>query len=119
MNNDILLDSEGDMLITEAGDIQLVDSLRQKVEVTIRWCLGEWQWDKEEGLPWFTELVGVKNPNLRHFKTELRSKLFDITEVAEVKQCDITIDAKARTAKVVFVVVTDSETLKGEVSLDG
>lgn len=118
MNNDILLDSNGDMLITETGDIQLADSLRQKIEVTIRWCLGEWQWDKEEGLPWFTELMGVKRPNLRHFKTELRAKLFAITEVAEVKQCDITVDAKTRTATVVFVVVTDSETLKGEVSLN-
>ena len=118
MNNDILLDSEGDMLITEAGDIKLTSSLMQKIKVTLRWFLNEWQWDKEEGLPWFSELMGVKNPSIRHFKTELRSKLFDITEVAEVKQCDITVDAATRVATITFVVVTDSETLKGEVSVN-
>ena len=48
---DILLSADGDLYLTETGDISLVESVAQKIKIRLRWWLGEWRWDEEEGMP--------------------------------------------------------------------
>ena len=43
---DILLKSDGDLLVTEQGDIAIGDSVSQKIKIRLKWFEGEWRWKK-------------------------------------------------------------------------
>ena len=49
---DILLSADGDLFLSEKGDISLTESVAQKIKIRLKWWLGEWRWDEEEGLPY-------------------------------------------------------------------
>lgn len=115
---DILLSSDGDLYINEKGDITLVDSVRQKILIRIRWWLGEWRWDDEEGLPYKDELF-IKNPDTDEFEMNIRDKIFDVDEVTEVQDVTVAYDRKTRIGTVSFTALTDSETISEEVCIDG
>ena len=46
---DILLNSSGDLYISETGDIALGNSVSQKIRIRLLWFEGEWRWDTGEG----------------------------------------------------------------------
>lgn len=116
---DILLDNDGDIVINEDGDIVLEDSVKQKVMIRLNWLDGEWKWDTEEGLPYLSELMGVKNPDTDHFESLVREKIFEVTEITEVDDVSLTFDKKTRKALLSFKALTDTETIKEEVRIDG
>ena len=115
---DILLSSDGDLFLTQRGDISLADSVAQKIKIRLKWWLGEWRWDEEEGLPYKDELL-VKNPDTDSFEMLVREKIFEVEEVIEVKDVSITYDKKTRVGKILFTALTDTETIKEEVEIDG
>lgn len=115
---DILLSTDGDLYITEKGDIALANSVAQKIKIRLRWWLGEWRWDEDEGLPYRDELF-VKNPDTDRFEQLIREKIFDVTEVTEVKDVSVEYDREKRTCSIRFTAVTDSETIRDEVKIDG
>ena len=77
---DILLSSDGDLHLTEKGDISLVNSVAQKIKIRLKWWLGEWRWDEDEGLPYKDELL-IKNPDTDSFEMSVREKIFEVDEV--------------------------------------
>lgn len=115
---DILLSADGDIFLTEKGDIALTNSVAQKIKIRLKWWLGEWRWDEEEGLPYKDELF-VKNPDTDSFEMAIREKIFEIEEVTEVKDVSITYDRKSRIGKISFTAITDNERIKEEVEIDG
>ena len=40
---DILLTLDGDLSVSERGDIALTDGVRQSVRIRLQWFLGEWR----------------------------------------------------------------------------
>ena len=84
----------GDLFISQSGDIILTDSIKQKIQVKILWILGEWKWNKEEGIDYFEDVVDV----------------IDI---------EIKVDAKNRRGSIFYTVSTDEETIRGEVEING
>ena len=115
---DILLSADGDLYLTETGDISLVESVAQKIKIRLRWCLGEWIWDEEEGMPYRDELF-IKNPDTDSFEMAVREKIFEIDEVTEVKDVSVTYDRHTRVGKIEFTALTDTETIREEVEIDG
>lgn len=113
---DILLRSDGDLLVTEQGDIVIGDSVSQKIKIRLKWFEGEWRWNKEEGLPYLESLM-IKNPDTDLFEAAVREKIFEVEEVTEVKNVSVTFDAKERVAEISFVAYTDEEVIKEEVRL--
>lgn len=113
---DILLDANGDLDISERGDISFGDSVAQKIRIRLLWFEGEWRWDTEEGLPYFEELF-VKNPDVDEFESLVREKIFDVDEVTEVREVLISYDRQERTATIKYTALTDYETIKEEVVL--
>ena len=61
---DILLEEDGDIAVSEVGDISITNSVRQAVLIRLRWIYNEWRLGPELGFPWF-EQVFVKNPKHR------------------------------------------------------
>lgn len=115
---DILLSSDGDLHLTEKGDISLVNSVTQKIKIRLKWWLGEWRWDEDEGLPYKDELL-IKNPDTDSFEMSVREKIFEVDEVTEVKDVSVTYDKKTRVGKILFTALTDTETIREEVEIDG
>lgn len=115
---DILLTTSGDLFLTDKGDISLVDSVTQKIKIRLKWWLGEWRWDEAEGLPYKDELF-VKNPDTDSLEQALREKIFEVTEVTEVKDVSVDYDYRTRIGKIRFVAITDTETIREEVEIDG
>ena len=115
---DILLSKEGDLYFTDKGDIALADSVAQKIMIRLKWWLGEWRWDEDEGLPYRDEIF-KRNPDTDAFEMAIREKIFEIDEVTEVKDVSINYDNKSRVGKITFTALTDTETITEEVKIDG
>ena len=115
---DILLDNSGDMIVTKLGDILLEDSVAQKINIRLRWMAAEWRWDEEEGLPYFGDLF-IKNPDTDAFESRIREKIFEVEEVTEVKDVQVIVNPKTRGATIHYTALTDYETIREEVRIDG
>lgn len=115
---DILLSQDGDLFLTDKGDISLAESVAQKIKIRIMWWLGEWRWDEEEGIPYKDELL-VKDPDTDAFEMAVREKIFEVEEVTEVKDVSVSYDASMRSASIRFEAITDEEAIRGEVTADG
>lgn len=113
---DILLGKDGDMIVTQKGDIVLEDSAIQKIRIKLLWFEGEWRWDEDEGQPYFTDVFD-KNPDTDHIESIIREAIFDVEEVTEVKDVAVAVDNKRRNATIKFVALTDYETIKEEMRI--
>lgn len=113
---DILLTPNGDLYVSPEGDIKLENSVSQKIKIKLKWFEGEWRWNTEEGMPYFSELM-VKNPDTDYFESVIREKIFEVDEVTDVREVTVTVDPKTRIAAIRFVALTDTETIKEEVRI--
>ena len=113
---DILLDPDGDLCISPAGDIKLEDSVVQKIRIRLLWFEGEWRWDVEEGMSYFDQLL-VKNPDTDYFESLVRQRIFEGTEVTEVKEVSVAYDRRTREAVIRYTALTDLETIREEVRI--
>lgn len=114
---DILLDSKGDLLVSPEGDIALGNSVAQKIRIRLLWFEGEWKWDVDEGLPYMSDLF-IKNPDVDTFEGIVRSKIFEVDEVTDVKEVLVDYDRQTRIATIRYTALTDYETIKEEVKLN-
>ena len=113
---DIQLDKNGDLYLTPQGDISFSDSVAQKIRIRLLWFAGEWRWNPDEGLPYFDHLFR-KNPDMNLMESLVRTKIFEIPEVTEVREVRIVPDRKTRNAVICFEALTDQETVREEVEI--
>lgn len=59
----------------------------------------------------------TKNPDTDSFESLIREKIFEVDEITEVNEVTITWDRQTRQAQIRFIVQTDQETIKEEVSI--
>lgn len=111
---DILLDKDGDLKISDGGDITITNSVRQAISIRLRWFLGEWRFGPEAGLPYFQEIF-VKNPNKPRICQFFREAILSVDEVTAVPVLTIDIDAATRKAVLRFTAVTEEDTFTEEV----
>jgi len=114
---DILLNSNGDLHVSPGGDIAVANSVAQKIRIRLLWFAEEWRWNKEQGMPYRESLL-IKNPDIDYFESAVRSEIFDVDEVTEVKEVTLEYDPRTRKAVLKYVTLTDYETIKEEVKLD-
>lgn len=111
---DLKLTEDGDLDVS-SNDLEFTESVRQQIAIRLKWFLGEWRWDPDEGLPYWDEIL-VKNPNTDLIESAIRSKIFEVTEVTEVDDVYVEIDSATRKATIYYTAITDEETIRGEVS---
>lgn len=114
---DILLDKNGDLKFKD-GDIVLANSVKQKINIRLKWFFQEWRWDDEAGIEYF-EYLFIKNPDLEQVTEMIEEQIFEVDEITEVQDVEIEIDSFNRTAKITYVAVTDEETFREEVIISG
>lgn len=108
----------GDLYISQSGDITLTDSIIQKIHIKILWILGEWKWNKEEGIDYFGYVL-MKNPDIEMIEGIIREKIFEIEEVVDVLEIEVKVDKKNRRGTISYVVSTEEEKVRGEVAING
>lgn len=113
---DIMLNTNGDIAISDTGDISLTESVRQAILVRLRWIYREWRLGPEYGFRWFEE-VFVKNPNEVKIRHLIREEILSVDEVVSARVLSYTFDRKRRSATVVYEVSTSEETFREEVTL--
>lgn len=112
---DILLTPTGDLNITDHGDIQLTESVRQAIRIRLLWFFSEWRF-ASFGIPYFEE-VFVKNPNIRRIRAIIRREVMSVREVRDIHNIRININQQNRAARISFTAVTDEETYREEVEI--
>ena len=114
---DILLDRDGDLKVSETGDISLTESVRQAIIIRLRWFLGEWRLGPGNGLDYWRTVL-VKNPNMVKIRQAIRDEIMSVDEVTAVNEVHLDHDVKERTLTVRFEAVTDEETIRDEVKIN-
>ena len=54
---DLKLNNSGDLEISDTGDVVLTQSVRQAVQIRLRWLFGEWRFAPEAGVPYFDRMM--------------------------------------------------------------
>ena len=114
---DILLTSDGDLVISEQGDISLTDSIRQAVRIRLLWFFNEWRFAPQFGVPYFEEIL-IKNPNSLRVRSIIRNEAMSVEGVLDAINITVTLDKVTRKAVIVLDVVTDEETFRMEVPIN-
>lgn len=114
---DLLLDDSGDLLLDENGDIQFTDSVKQAIEIRIRWFAKEWKFGPDFGIPYYDE-VFIKNPSEQLIEERMRDAISDVEEVEEILSFSVSIDGKLRKMKVAYAVSSKENTIEGSVTVN-
>ncbi len=115
---DIMLDTGGDIKVSDTGDISTTESVRQAVKIRLRWIYNEWRLGPELGFPWFEE-VFVKDPNTTKIRHLIRDEIMKVDEVTAAEVTSAEYDRAARTAKFVYTCTVGEAVFRDEVTLYG
>ncbi len=106
-----LLTSSGDLDISK-GRLQIVSNgteIAQKIAIRLQFFRGEWSLDTSVGIPYFQNLLGVKNPNLSTVRSLLLEAITSCPGVASVTNFTLSLDNNTRTLSVSFQATTDTQ----------
>ena len=113
---DLALAADGDLLINESGDFEIINAVRQGVQIRLRWIKGEWVFNTAMGTPYF-ETILVKVPNRALIEKALRDQILAVDGVTGVGTINLIKDAKTRTLRASFTATTTEGEIESEVEL--
>ncbi len=105
MAKDLALAANGDLFIDDTGDFEIIDAVRQGIQIRLRWIKGEWVFNTAMGTPYF-ETILVKTPNRALIEKVLRNQIIAVDGVTEVGSISLVKDAKSRTLRASFTATT-------------
>lgn len=114
---DLLLGRNGDLQISDMGDIALTNSVAQAITVRLRWFLGEWKYNPAFGVPYYEEIL-VKNASRLRVEQLIREQILSVKEVRSLPELKIAVDEPGRKMVVRFTAVTDIGQISDEVAFD-
>ena len=113
---DIMLDSCGDLKVSDTGDISLTESVRQAILIRLRWIYSEWRLGPELGFPWFEE-VFIKNPDIPKIKRLIRNEIMQVEGVKSAAVTDVVYERSQRTAQFRYTCSVGEDTFRDEVTI--
>lgn len=115
---DILLSTDGDIKLADA-DIELTESVAQKIAIKLRWFANEWKFNRNFGVPYYEDIF-VKQYDLEYIRQLLEEEILSVEEVSGIKAIELTVDHEKRALTVSCEVLLKSgETEKSEVIVNG
>ena len=90
------------------------ERVAQAIGIRLRTWLGEWFLDATHGVPYLDDVLGkARRPEM--VDAVLRAQILDVAGVQGIERFALTLDAKARTARVEFTVRSDEGLVSGKV----
>ena len=87
--------------------------MAQDLRTRLNMFRGEWFLDLQEGVPYFENIIGVKDPDKNQIKSIFRDAILATDYVTSVTSLDLVIDGSTRSATLDFVcTVSDGSTLE-------
>lgn len=109
MPHDLAMDmATGDLALRD-GDVLLIDNaerVAQQILITLRFWLGEWFLDVQDGIP-YLDYVLVKSPNLLHIRQIFTEAIEKVEGVQRVEEMKFAFDVKNRSLRVDYEVSTN------------
>lgn len=108
MAYDLQLDKNGDLAISAAGSIAVIEGaerVAQQIKVTLKMFLGDWFLDTDFGVP-YLESILVKTPNRAEIESIFRARILDVPGVDSITSMSLNIDREMRQLFVSFEVDT-------------
>lgn len=108
---DILLDSDGDIDITDnsASLVTEYEAIAQHLKIRLRTFLGEWFLDTRVGIPYYQEFL-IKRPNKLVMDTRLREAILETPGITDLGPLEYSFDGANRTLAISFQATLDSGT---------
>ena len=113
---DILLTPDGDLRVTEWGDIGLTESIRQAIRIRLLWFFEEWRFAPQYGVPYY-EAILIKNPNLERIRRIIKNEVQSVDGVTSARNIRIDHDKSSRKARIFYEAVVGEETYREEVEI--
>ena len=57
MAKDLALAANGDLFIDDTGDFEIIDAVRQGIQIRLRWIKAEWVLNTAMGTPYFDTIL--------------------------------------------------------------
>lgn len=114
--NDLALTTNGDLYIGPGGDFELIDSIRQAIQIKLQWIRSEWCFNESLGTP-YIESVFVKNPNRAVIEKALRDQILSVDGVTGITSLDLSWDKLSRVMYCTFSATTTEGEIESEVTL--
>lgn len=99
------LDANGDMQIPGEW-ITGSEAIAQTVGVRLRLFRGEWFPNADEGIPYFSDIFGVKNPKLAAIRSLLSRAILATPGIQRLDSCDLEFDPETRSLSVSWSATT-------------
>lgn len=110
---DLLLGADDD-LATAFGDLVLsggAQAVAQAARATCRFFRGEWYADEDVGIPYWTDILGEKNPNLTAIRAVFRTALLATPGIATVPTIQLALAGSTREGSLTFSAYGDDGAL--------
>lgn len=107
--SDFLLGTDNDLSFVN-GDLVLAsgaDAITQHVKIRLRFFLGEWFRNRQEGVDWYGKIL-VKNPNVGEVSALLSRVVRETPGVLSVDVFDLDYTPATRTMRVSFTALADT-----------
>ncbi len=94
---------KGDLVLENGTTVTLSGAAyaRQRVEVSLDFCLGEWFLDTRQGLPYFRDVL-IKRPNAETVRSVITRAILNTPGITRVDSLELSFDTGNRKLTVFF-----------------
>lgn len=114
---DLKLTGDGD-LDTSGHGITLIDGAErvgQQVRTCLRVFFGEWEFDLDQGVPWFQTILAHKETSLNDVDNRLRAAILGVTDVLSVLSFSMNFNRNTR----ILTIIAKINTTFGVIVVEG
>lgn len=115
---DFALAADGDLYLNRNGDVEIIGSIRQALQIKLKWFLGEWVFNPDLGVPYFEDIL-IKNPNQAIIEKDIREQILSVEGVTGIDSLSLSLDRQSRNLICKFIAQTTEGEIESEVSFNG
>lgn len=115
---DFALAADGDLYLNRNGDVEIIGSIRQALQIKLKWFLGEWVFNPNLGVPYFEDIL-IKNPNQAIIEKDIREQILSVEGVTGIDSLSLSLDRQSRNLICKFIAQTTEGEIESEVSFNG
>lgn len=114
---DFALAADGDLYLNRNGDAEIIGSIRQALQIKLKWFLGEWVFNPDLGVPYFEDIL-IKNPNQAIIEKDIREQILSVEGVTGIDSLSLSWDRQTRNLSCKFIAQTTEGEIESEVSFN-